>query len=263
MNQVNLSDPAITITGLNKAYASQRNNGEVFALRDFDLTVGRGELVTLFGPNGCGKSTLLRALAGLEPYDAGEVSVGGQVPGVAEIGFVFQDFRESLFPWRSALGNIAFPLEARGLGGKSSRKKAREFCEELGIRIPLDSYTYELSGGQRQMVAIARSLVYRPAVLLMDEAFSALDYQTNEAMEDFLLGIWEKLGMTIIFISHEVDQAVYLADRVALLTQAPARVAEEIPVSLPRPRQQCVKNSPEFIELRAHALDVFRREASM
>lgn len=254
--------PLIRIRGLCKTYHDHRNNHAFTAVHDFNLTVREGEFVSLFGPNGCGKSTLLKVIAGLEPYESGEVSVAGMSPGQAEIGFVFQDFYESLFPWRSALDNIAFPLEARGEGHKKGRIRAREFCEELGIMMPLDSYPYQLSGGQRQMVAIARALIYRPAVLLMDEPFSALDYHTNAGMEDLLLTIWEKLGITILFVSHEIDQAIYLADRVILLSRAPAKVSEDIPITLIRPRHQLLRNSAEFIELQAHALEIFRREMS-
>jgi NitT/TauT family transport system ATP-binding protein len=251
----------VRITDLRKTYASANNSRHV-AVDGFYAAVSRGELVTLFGPNGCGKSTLLKVLAGLEPYDSGEVLVAGQEPGSADIGFIFQDFRESLFPWRTALDNVAFPLEARGDGKKGSREAARAFCMELGLKIPLESYTYQLSGGQQQMVAIARALVYRPKVLLMDEPFSALDYQTNAAMEDFLLDIWSKLKTTILFVSHEIDQAIYLAQRIFLLTRSPARVAEEITVPFRDKRTQGIKSSSDFLNVRTHALEVFRREVT-
>jgi len=256
---------AIIVRGLAKGYpvGGGRRGETVTAVRNLDLVAGRGEFVTLFGPNGCGKSTILKVLAGLEPLDAGEVLVSGLGPGGAEVGFVFQDYKESLFAWRTALDNVAFPLEARGTGRRESRRRAKEFCEELGLRLNLDAYPYQLSGGQQQMIAIARALVYRPAVLLLDEPFSALDFQTNALMEDLLLGIWRKLETTVVFVSHEIDQAIYLAQKVVLLTRAPARVARELVVTLDGRRTQAVKGTAAFVALRGQALEVFRREAAL
>lgn len=251
----------VEVNGLCKTYRHANSNRDVVAVRDFAASVRDGEFVTLFGPNGCGKSTVLKVLAGLEGHDEGKVSVAGLPPGEPEIGFIFQDFRESLFPWRTALDNIAFPLECRGNGRRQSRDRAAELCEQLAMRVPLNSYAYQLSGGQMQMVAIARALIYRPKVLLMDEPFSALDYQTNAAMEDFLLDIWRGMRMTVLFVSHEIDQAIYLAQRILMLTRAPARVAKEIEVSFNGDRTQSLKNTPEFVNLRSQALEVFRQEA--
>lgn len=251
----------VEVNGLTKTYRAANNSREVVAVRDFTASIKAGEFVTLFGPNGCGKSTILKVLAGLEEHEQGRVSVAGYPPGEAEIGFIFQDFQESLFPWRTALDNIAFPLECRVHGRRQSRELAQDLCEKLGMKIPLNSYAYQLSGGQMQMVAIARALIYRPKVLLMDESFSALDYQTNAAMEDFILDIWRRMNMTVLFVSHEIDQAIYLAQRILMLTRGPARVAEEIEVAFKGERKQSLKNTVEFVNLRSQALEVFTREA--
>lgn len=250
----------VEVNSLTKVYEGT-NKSQHVAVRNFSATVKPGEFVTLFGPNGCGKSTILKVLAGLEKYVQGQVSVAGHPPGESDIGFIFQDFRESLFPWRTALDNISFPLECRGIGRRKSREQAMELCKELGMKIPLKSYPYQLSGGQMQMVTIARALVYRPKVLLMDEPFSALDYQTNAMMEDFLLDIWQRLKTTVLFVSHEIDQAIYLAQRILMLTRAPARVAEVIEVPFNQARTQALKNTKEFVSLRRIALDVFGMEA--
>ncbi|MBC8465503.1 ABC transporter ATP-binding protein [bacterium] len=256
------SSGAIEVEMLTKSYFQDKIR-KVIAVREFSINIEGGRFVTFFGPNGCGKSTVLKVLAGLEEFEHGQVLIAGQPPGKAKIGFVFQDFRESLFPWRTALDNIAFPLEARGQRKGDSQEIAKAFCEELGVKIPLDSYVYQLSGGQQQMVAIARALVYRPKVLLMDEPFSALDYQTNAAMEDLLLDIWSKLKTTILFISHEIDQAIYLAQQVILLTQSPASVAEEITIPFDDNRTQAIKNSSDFLRVKTHILKVFGREVAL
>lgn len=253
----------VEVKNLTKAYTHSNSRDPVLAVQGFSAQIKAGEFVTFFGPNGCGKSTILKVLAGLEVPEEGTVSVDSRPPGEAEIGYIFQDFRESLFPWRTALENIAFPLEFRGKDRRQSLERAKELCEKLGMKIPINSYAYQLSGGQMQMVAIARALIYRPKVLLMDEPFSALDYQTNAAMEDFLLSIWQRMGMTILFVSHEIDQAIYLAQRILMLTRGPARVAEEITVSLNGERTQSLKNTAEFLNVRLQALEVFGQEAGL
>ncbi len=253
------TDHAIVVRGVRKSYQGP-NAREVEALRDMTFNVRAGEFITLFGPNGCGKSTLLRILAGLETRDAGEVSIQGDSPGSVDVGFVFQNFSESLFPWRTALENIALGLEARSTSRRDSRERAAAFCSDLGISLPLDAFPYAMSGGQQQLTAVARALVSQPRLLLLDEPFSALDHRANALMEDFLLRAWRKFSLTVICVSHDIDQAIYLANRLLLLSHAPSAVNAEFAVDLPDNRRQVLKTSAGFLELRARVLQAFQRE---
>ncbi len=225
------------------------NAGPVRALEDVTLTVRPRELVSLLGPSGCGKSTLLRLVSDVLTPTGGVISVGGQSPERARLGrtfgFVFQD--ATLFAWRTALENVLLPLEI--VGGAAQREgagRARELLDLVGLSEFTQSYPWQLSGGMRQRVSIARALVTRPSVLLMDEPFGALDEITREKMNQELLRIWEATGTTILFVTHSSPEAVFLSDRVVVLSARPGQVVLDLPIDLPRPRLPEMKETVEF-----------------
>jgi NitT/TauT family transport system ATP-binding protein len=252
---------AVGIRGLCKKYGEPHADPEsaITVLEALDLEVHDGEFVTIFGPNGCGKSTLLHILAGLIPYEHGNVQINGATPGSGKVGFVFQSFQATLFPWRRNLDNVAFPLELAGTGRRERRRQARRFMSEMGISIPEDGYPYRLSGGQQQLLSILRALIAEPKVLLMDEPFNQLDYQTRMNMHIKTLELWQRTGTTVLFVSHDIDEALLLGDRTVILSKRPARVTEILTITLPRPRDHEMLKSPEFFKLRSRALEVFRK----
>lgn len=255
----------ISIQGLHKSYHNEANGKKEFirVFVDFNLEVGQGEFLTVFGPNGCGKSTLLSLLAGLISADAGIVRIGGKPPQESNFGFIFQNYGDSLFPWRTLLDNVSFPLEVRGVSKRAARDKAKTFISDMGLSNLFDlegAYPYQLSGGLQQLTAIARALVYAPDVLLMDEPFGSLDFQTRLFLQDGLMRLWERTKVTIIFVSHEVNEALYLGNRMILLSRQPARVRDVIENRLPTPRNHAILTTPEFSELRNRALSSFTQE---
>ncbi|MEO3809786.1 ABC transporter ATP-binding protein [Sphaerisporangium sp. B11E5] len=224
------------------------------ALGGIDLKVSEGELVCVVGPSGCGKSTLLRSIAGLIQPTEGHIRIRDTavtgIPG--DLAVVFQDYSRSLFPWLTVGDNIALPLRRRGMDRQARHRAAAEALQEVGLDGAAAKYPWELSGGMQQRVAIARALAYRPALLLMDEPFGSVDAQTREDLEDLLLKVREHHRMTVLLITHDIDESVYLGDRVVVLTSAPARVAGELPVRLPSPRDQiATRELPAFVHLRA------------
>jgi ABC-type nitrate/sulfonate/bicarbonate transport system ATPase subunit len=231
---------------------NEGKEGEVVALSRIDLSVHPGEILSLVGPSGCGKSTLLRMIAGLETATAGSLSIDGD-PILAphyERGLVFQD--PSLFPWLTVNGNVAFGLKARGCYD-SQKNEAREYIALVGLKGFEKHYPYQLSGGMAQRVSLARSFVNHPKVLLMDEPFGALDAFTRMQMQDVLLSIWQERGTTIILVTHDVDEAVYLSDRIVVMSPRPGSVEEILPVKMERPRE---RNDPEFLKLRTNILEI-------
>ncbi|MGV6473697.1 ABC transporter ATP-binding protein [Azotobacter vinelandii] len=232
----------------------------VVALEHFDLEVRAGEFLSVLGPSGCGKSTFLSILAGLAQKSGGSLLVDGQpLEGInARQGVVFQGY--ALFPWRTVLENIEVGLEIRGVGKAERRERAREYLELVGLGGFGARYPHEISGGMRQRVAIARSLVYEPEVLLMDEPFAALDAQTREILQGELLRIWDRHKKTIVFITHSLDEAIFLSDRIAVMTHRPGRIKEIIEVPLPRPRLAELRNSEDFVHLRQRAWEVLKDE---
>jgi NitT/TauT family transport system ATP-binding protein len=217
------------------------------ALEGIDLQIAAGEFVVLVGPSGCGKSTLLDLLGGLTRPTGGRILLDGAPvtgPGL-DRGIVFQQY--ALLPWRTALGNVEFGLEATGVPRRQRATQAREFLDLVGLSGFEDRHPHELSGGMRQRVAIARSLAYDPDVLLMDEPFAALDAQTRESLQDELLRIWQRTGKTVVFITHGIDEAVYLGQRVAVMTSRPGRIKQIVPVTLgSRTATDDPRSSPEF-----------------
>lgn len=228
----------------------------VQALRGIDLSVAAGELVSILGPSGCGKSTIIGAVAGFTRVSAGELRVDGQLvhaPG-PERGVVFQ--QHSLFPWKTVLQNVEFGLKVRRVGAVERRLRAREILQHVGLSEFEQHYPHQLSGGMQQRVNLARVLVNRPRVMLMDEPFCSLDAQTRLHMQQMLLGLWHEFHMTVVFVTHDVDEAVFLSDRVVVLTPRPGRVRAELAVPLPRPRRLHVLTSPEFTALKRQALEL-------
>jgi len=236
--------------------------GELVAIERLDLTVGAGEFVCIVGPSGCGKTTLLKALAGLLAPSAGRVVLHGQeVQGPPrQMALVFQDYSRSLLPWLSVQSNVALPLHGRGLTGNEQRDLVTEALASVGLSGFERHYPWQLSGGMQQRVAMARALAYQPEILLMDEPFASVDAQTRSDLEDLLLSVWQRLGITVLFVTHDIDESVYLADRVVVLGPRPTVVEDILDVGLPRPRDQvATKELPEFARLRAHIYTCIKR----
>ncbi|MCL2032570.1 MAG: ABC transporter ATP-binding protein [Methanomassiliicoccaceae archaeon] len=251
-------DTHIVISGLRKVF--KRDEVETVALEDFSLDIKKGELITLVGPSGCGKTTILRLIAGLIQPTSGEIRISGRpctAPG-ADRGMVFQDF--ALFPWRSVRKNVEFGLEVAGVPKEERRERAEKYIKLAGLEKFIDARVHELSGGMKQRVGIARALVGHPDVILMDEPFGALDAQTRNIMQVQLLNILEKTDQTIIFVTHSVDEAVFLSDRIVVLTKRPASIKEIIDIPWPRPRDRACL---EFTALRKKILTELEKENVM
>jgi len=240
-----VSIPLISVSDLEKTYVT-RGRAQIHALAGISLDIHPGELVTIVGQSGCGKTTFLKILAGLIPRSSGRVSLRGQpVDGPSrDIGIVFQD--PVLLPWRTVLHNVLLPAEVLRLDARASRARAMDLLELVALDGFEDKYPSELSGGMRQRVAIARALVHDPSLLLMDEPFGALDAMTREFMNLELLRIWRESGKTIVFITHSIPEAVFLADRVVVMSARPGRIQEIVSVDLPRPRDLDVMASDDF-----------------
>jgi NitT/TauT family transport system ATP-binding protein len=239
----------LEVKHLEKVY--RPGNGAVTALRDISFRTHRREFLCIIGPSGCGKSTLARILAGLEPHSAGEVLLDGRPitgPG-RDRGMVFQGY--TLFPWLTVKRNVMFGLEMNGMDVSDAEREARLWLELVGLERFADAWPHELSGGMKQRVAIARALVNQPRILLMDEPFGALDAQTRARMQSHLLEIWRNVDITIVFITHDLDEAIFLADRILVLKAHPGEVQELIEVPVPRPRSADQYTSPEFLATRA------------
>lgn len=230
------------------------------AVQDFNLTIEPGEFVCLLGPSGCGKSTVLNALAGFFKPGAGSIQVDGKnvdKPG-PDRGMVFQ--QHSLFPWKTVLDNVAFGPLMTGATKSQAESLARTFLEVVGLSAYCDRFPNTLSGGMQQRVGIARALANYPSVLLMDEPFGALDAQTRHMMQENLLEIWSEFKNTVLFVTHDIDEAVYLGDRVIVMSAAPGRLLDDIAVDLPRPRDAEVYTDPAFIAVKKHCLKLIRQE---
>src|SRR5262252_10677714 len=238
------SAEVICVKDLRKEYATPR--GTVVALDGIDFTIAEGEFVAIVGPSGCGKSTLLKILAGLLPATHGEVKLRGEeITGPRrDIGVVFQS--PVLFPWRTVLDNVLLPADVQKLGRQASQARALELLAMVGLQGFEHRYPWELSGGMQQRVAISRGLIHNPAMLLMDEPFGALDAMTREGLNLELQRIWLERRKTVLFITHSIAEAVFLADRVLIMTPRPGRITEHIPVGIPRPRALDVLSVPEF-----------------
>lgn len=230
------------------------------AVQNLDFSVEPGEFVCILGPSGCGKSTLLGALAGHLQISAGALRVDGQaVAGPSpERGMVFQ--HHTLLPWRSVLDNVAFGLKMQGLGKAERRYQAGEFLRLVGLQDFALRWPNQLSGGMQQRAEIARVLINRPRLLLMDEPFGALDAQTRARMQELLLDIWTRIRTTVVFVTHDIDEALFLADRVLVMSPRPGRFIEDLRLDFPRPRHASLLTSPEFVRLKRHCLELLRHE---
>jgi NitT/TauT family transport system ATP-binding protein len=246
--------PHVTIRGLSKRF------GTTVIYDKFDLDIPRGELISVFGPNGCGKSTLINMIAGLIPPDAGQILFDGMRLDEIKFGYVFQNYREALFPWMRAFDNIAYPLKMMHVAPAERRARTEKLVAHLGVKIDLNLYPYQMSGGQQQLVSIMRALIVEPEILFLDEPFSALDYEMTLFMREQLQRIFLETGTTTVLVSHDLEEAVFLADRVLLLSRHPARVADFPVVTAARPRTDATLSDPEFVRMKAHCLDVFQRE---
>lgn len=258
LSNVNLAKgrSMLDVRGLQKVY--EGSGRRVEAVRDLTFTVEAGELVCLVGPSGCGKTTLLKCVGGLLTPTAGEVFLGGErvtgpPPGMA---VVFQEYGRSLFPWMRVRENVELPLKQKKLPSTRRRELVADALESVGLTDAAGAYPWQLSGGMQQRVAIARALAYEPDVLLMDEPFAAVDAQTRAELEDLVRGLWRQRGITILFVTHDIDEAVYLGERVLILSSSPTVVQEQLKVDLPAERDQLhTRVAPRFAELRTHVYE--------
>jgi NitT/TauT family transport system ATP-binding protein len=233
------------------------------AIADVSLVVEDGEFLCVVGPSGCGKTTLLKCVAGLLRPTKGSVFLRGKpvTRPPEEMALVFQEYSRSLMPWMSVANNVLLPLRHRKLGRQERKQLVRESLEAVGLGGFANRYPWQLSGGMQQRVAIARALAYQPSILLMDEPFASVDAQTRGDLEDLTLRVRDQYGITILFVTHDIDESVYLADRVVVLTHAPTEVKEIVHVDLPRPRDQiATKELADFAHLRAHVYRQIKRE---
>ena len=253
----------LEIRDVSKSY--RRNGGAALTvLESFSLSVPALEFLVLLGPSGCGKSTLLRIIDGIESCDSGQIILDGKtVTGTTGHGraMVFQSFE--LFPWRTALENVAFGLEVARVPRQERRQMASACMDLVGLSAFAGSYPHELSGGMQQRIGIARALAIRPSILLMDEPYGSLDVQTRDLLQDELLNIWEKQKTTVIFVTHSIEEALYLADRVVVMSPRPGRITDVITVPFQRPRAEAVKTSPEFLTLRREIWQILKQGAPL
>jgi NitT/TauT family transport system ATP-binding protein len=246
-------EAAISIRGLRKAFAGQ----PVYS--GFDLDVRRGDILAVFGPNGCGKSTLINMAAGLLPKDGGEILYDGREVKDVRVGYVFQNYREALFPWRRAADNIRYPLRLMGLSRSKAETRLERLAAHFRVRFDLHRYPYELSGGQQQLVSIMRALAVEPEVLFLDEPFSALDYETTLSLRGLLQDVLKDMRVTTVLVSHDLEESIVLADRLLMLRRRPTSVADDVPVPLPWPRGTETLSDSSFVAIKARCLDVFQQ----
>ena len=257
-----LSMPLLEVQRLSKSYR-QMDGAITDAIGEVSCDIEAGEFVSFVGPSGCGKTTLLTCIAGLVAPTSGRVLIHGiEVKGPpSNLVLVFQEFNRSLFAWRPVLGNVLFGLEARGKIGRDAEGRARSLIELVGLQGFERHYPWELSGGMQQRVAIARALAYEPEVLLMDEPFGSLDALTRLELEDTLLKIWQHLGTTILFITHDIEEAIYLSDRIWVLSERPSRILDALQIDFPRPRHQITTRAQaRFMDLRNEIYKRISRE---
>ena len=246
--------PHVTIRGLSKRFS------DATIYDNFDFDIPRGKLMSVFGPNGCGKSTLINMIAGLFPVDAGEILFDGQPLSQIKFGYVFQNYREAMFPWLRAFDNIAYPLKVMGVPKAERTTRVEKIVANLNVKIDLNLYPYQMSGGQQQLVSIMRALIVEPEILFLDEPFSALDYEMTLFMREQLQRVFVETSTTTVLVSHDLEEAVYLSDRILLLSRHPARAVEFVHYDAPRPRTLQTLSEADFISTKAHCLEIFQRE---
>jgi NitT/TauT family transport system ATP-binding protein len=251
--------PILTVTQLSKTFAANKGPGTV-ALQATDLAVAENDFITILGPSGCGKSTLLRMVAGLDTPTSGTIVLDGKPitgPG-ADRGMVFQSY--TLFPWLTILQNVCFGLREKGMALEAQHDVAHQFIKKVGLQGFENHFPKQLSGGMQQRTALARALANDPRILLMDEPFGALDHQTRELMQELLQGIWEAEQKTVLFVTHDIDEAIFMGNRVVVMSARPGRIKCDIPVPLAHPRHYSVKTTPVFTELKARLTEEIRIE---
>jgi len=257
---MNAEEPFISLQNVRKVYRSK--GSEFLAVSDVTMDVKEGELVSLVGPSGCGKTTVLKILAGLHDADGGTIKIGNsktRFDPARDIGMVFQ--QALLLKWRTILDNVLLPAEIVGLPMKAARARARDLLNLVGLAGYEDKYPQQLSGGMQQRTAIARALANDPKILLLDEPFGALDNQTRALMQEMLLGIWERDQKTVLFVTHDIEEAIFLGSRVIVMSARPGRIKAEINVDLPHPRSYKIKTTPEFVQLKERLVEEIRTEA--
>jgi NitT/TauT family transport system ATP-binding protein/sulfonate transport system ATP-binding protein len=251
----------LKVEQVSRTFAARHGNAPTRALEPTDLTIGNNDFVTILGPSGCGKSTLLRIVAGLDRPTSGRVTLDGREvtgPG-ADRGMVFQSY--TLFPWLTVRENIAFGLRERGVPEVERNKVADAFIRQVGLSGFENHWPKQLSGGMQQRTAIARALANDPKILLLDEPFGALDNQTRALMQEMLLGIWERDQKTVLFVTHDIEEAIFLGSRVIVMSARPGRIKAEINVDLPHPRSYKIKTTTEFVQLKERLVEEIRTEA--
>jgi NitT/TauT family transport system ATP-binding protein len=251
----------LIVKGVSRTFPGVRGGAPVQALHPTDLDIAKNDFVTILGPSGCGKSTLLRIIAGLDRPTTGSVLLEGKAitgPG-ADRGMVFQSY--TLFPWLTVRENVGFGLRERGIAARQTAEIVDSYLDKVGLRGFENHWPKQLSGGMQQRTAIARALANDPKILLLDEPFGALDNQTRGLMQELLLGIWEREQKTVVFVTHDIEEAVFMASRVVTMTARPGRIKSITPVDIPHPRHYSVKASPEFSQLRLKLTEEIRAEA--
>jgi NitT/TauT family transport system ATP-binding protein len=254
---------AISLRGATKRFATKDGAGFT-AIRDVDLEVAAGEFVSVVGPTGCGKSTTLSLVSGLEPASAGTVTVHGRpVTAIPDgVGYMFQ--ADAVLPWKNVLDNVAIGLRYRGLRKAEAHQRARDWIGRVGLTGFEDRYPHQLSGGMRKRVAMAQTLITEPSLLLLDEPFGALDVQTRELMQNELLDLWSGTGAAVVFVTHDLTEAISLADRVVVMTAGPATVRDVVTIDLPRPRDvEEIRLTPEFVDIYKRVWDSLREEVEI
>ncbi len=256
-----MSDSVLEIEAIGKTYGTDAKATE--AIRSVSFSVAEKEFVCVVGPSGCGKTTLLKCIAGLLAPTRGRAVLRGKevTSPPEEMALVFQEYSRSLMPWASVRSNVLLPLRHKSLGKEQRRSLVEDALDAVGLTRFIDHYPWQLSGGMQQRVAIARALAYQPSILLMDEPFASVDAQTRADLEDLVLQVKQEYGITILFVTHDIDESVYLSDRIVVLTHAPTTVQEIVSVDLPLPRDQlATKELAEFSQLRAHVYRLIKRD---
>ena len=257
----NVSTPSLlSVQGLKKVYST--GSGDVEAVRDLTFELAQGEFVCIVGPSGAGKTTLLRCIAGLLDATAGTITLAGSLVTGPPRGMavVFQEYGRSLFAWMTVCENVELPLKTQGVVKAERKRLVAEALAAVSLSHATDSYPWQLSGGMQQRVAIARAIAFQPKVLLMDEPFAAVDAQTRAELEDLLLDIWKRMGVTVLFVTHDIDESVYLGERVLVLSHSPTVVQEDLKIDLPDERDQLTTRSlTRFAELRGHVYEQIQR----
>lgn len=251
----------LSVQGIQKIYSTTGGSG-VEAVRDLTFDLRKGEFACLVGPSGSGKTTLLKVISGLMGATKGQVVLDGKVVDgpPRNMALVFQEYGRSLYPWMRVAENVELPLKVAGVGKDERKARVAEALEAVGLAHVPKSYPWQLSGGMQQRVAIARAVAYQPEVLLMDEPFAAVDAQTRADLEDLVRSVWAKLGLTVLFVTHDIDESVYLGERVIILSSSPTVILEDLAIDLPAERDQLeTRSDPRFVELRHHVYEQIQK----